>query len=635
MTKHNLANQVRIALPVRNNWMLRPLRTVVVAVLIALTILLGTPSAGQTEFPSTFEAAEARQDRRLTITDLPPDLGRSTPLVTNAYAGSGHANVVPWRWDALASVEIDGEDYQAITYWSKESTPYGVGLVVVGHRKVGEPWTYYLYDGTRGLPHLNFHIDDRHYAVNLGLDEKGYLHLSYGAAYNPLGYRRSTTPLNRWNGQLTDPLPMLGTNENVVVYPSFTNDRDRRLYFVFRDGVSGQANTHLYMYDADNQRWQSPPGLRQGLIFEGRSTMPQASIYHGPPVFDDAFGNGGHMHFVFNLRNTNNQPYDIGYVRFDGTNWTRVDGTPQTMPVTVHNYYRVEQIGPTEALVDFRHYDVDGNGNLHFTYVKRDAQGIRQAYYGYYTGASWVVHQMTNQGAPGVTSGLAMQGIAIDRDTNIVYLFHMYVAMGRDITLWRSGMGDYTTWTRRNIYGTNPGYFEVTYDRWQWQAHKRLHFPVTHYYGADPNGHAIVLLEWANTSVPALPVDPPDPVDPPGPVDPPARDYPYRILIPFVHAVPSVGASSPSQSQSSATTDGGTSDDNQVVLPALGQESGAGGSLIAAPQSPTGERLPEPASFHWRDSVWLAPQWVLPMGVAIIVLGLLVWIGLSRGLRGR
>lgn len=595
-------------------------RVLALALILAAVTLLRTPitpasshiarsvvDVHAAELPVDNSAPNLSSQGDVTITDVAAHFGRSAMLITDAYAGEGHANIVPWRWDALASVEINGEDYQALTYWSKESTEYGAGLVVVGHRKVGGPWTYYLYDGKGDLPHLGYHIDDRHFAVNLGLDEEGYLHLSYGRAYDRLGYRRSTAPLNEWDGRLTESLPMLGTNEDVVVYPSFANDRDRRLYFVFRDGVSGQANTHLYIYDAARREWQSPAGLNQGKVFEGVSTQPQASIYHGAPVFDDNFGRGGYMHFVFNLRNTNDQAYDIAYVRFDGTNWTRPDGSTQPMPVTVHNYYRVVEIGPTEGLVDFRHYDVDGNGNLHFTYAKRDQHGVRQGYYGYYNGASWTTHQMTFDSAvqPGAAQNLGMLGVVIDRDTNTVYLFHMYVTLGWDITLWRSEPGNYRAWTRRVIYGQNPGYFEATYDRWQWQAHKRLHLPVTHYYGPNPDGHDIVLLEWSD----------------PYTIRP---DLFRRSWLPFIVMAPTLAAPAWADGVAPFATD---SDDGEslVALPLLGREQGS--TIESSPVLSLPALLTDGAR---SAQVGPAPHRFLPVGSVIVVAGLLIARVLSR-----
>jgi hypothetical protein len=415
------------------------------------------------------------------VTAVTNELATVTTLRTDGYGGEQGTNQMHERWQFVASQAIGATEYQAVTYRSYNSDAYGNGFVVVGHREIGEAWSWYQYDGTGGLPHLGYVTDNRHNMVALGLDEDGYLHLVYNAGYNNLAYRKSTAPLSTWTGGLTDALSMLGTNESVVVYPTFFNDPSGKLYFIHREGVAGQSDSFVYEYDATAEEWNALTGTTAGEFFHGSDTSPLASVYHGVPVFDPDFGSGGRMYMVFRLHNISDHRWNIGVLCWDGTNWETVDGAAFTMPATINNY-PLEVATPTTAEMDyFREIALDSQGRPHVVYTLIAANSQQQLHYAYYDGVFWNVVPLTNQTA---ADPMSSAHIVIDVRDDTVLILYGHAALGDQFNMLRSVPGDFHTFDRF-AFVLDCGYTNPSYDDYQWYTHRRLTMAMAEWL---PNG---------------------------------------------------------------------------------------------------------------------------------------------------
>ena len=117
-------------------------------------------------------------------------------------------------------------DTQYIAYYDAE------GFLTLGKRPVGtDNWTVERtqYKGN---------CQDAHNVISIGVDEKGYLHVSFDHHNNPLRYCRSVAPGSL---QLGDMQPMTGVDERDVTYPEFYN-------------LEG-GNLVMNRYDVITQKW--------------------------------------------------------------------------------------------------------------------------------------------------------------------------------------------------------------------------------------------------------------------------------------------------------------------------------------------------------------------------------------------
>jgi hypothetical protein len=147
-----------------------------------------------------------------------------------------------YRYEAMASHEVSGTTYQALTYWDES------GYLVIATRVLDSTWTFFTYNGTGGLPTISLLGADFHYVANLGIDSTGIIHISYNMHNSPLVYRKSTNAIDSFDGALSTTLSMLGAHESKVSYPSFVKDPAGVFYFMFRDGESGVGDLFMYQY---------------------------------------------------------------------------------------------------------------------------------------------------------------------------------------------------------------------------------------------------------------------------------------------------------------------------------------------------------------------------------------------------
>lgn len=228
--------------------------------------------------------------------------------------------------------------------------------------------------------------------------------------------------------------------------------------------------------------WSAAVGA-QGVLIEPASG--DGAYIFGPPRWDS----DENLHFAWSIRST---PDDINvhYVKWNGTNWFKSDGSSQTTPITEANWEVVYEVPVGEYLSSMNSIDIDANDHPHIVWVEDDANDRGQVYHGYHDGSSWTTPvQISNSFAtswPGANTGepamkfpdLARPELAIDRASNIAYIIYRDLTTSQGVIVAESSPGDFSSWNEYLIYDKEVGYWEAAYDRDAWLAEKVLYIPM-------------------------------------------------------------------------------------------------------------------------------------------------------------
>jgi hypothetical protein len=417
-----------------------------------------------------------------------PGLSPTLLISTEGYASANAVNF-HLRSSSVVSQAVAGTTYQVVAFWDVD------GKLAFGKRALpSHVWTLYTTAITLGTP-------DYHNLIALGIDPSGYLHVSYDMHAQALTYRRSLNPIATFDGDLTGQISMRGANESSVTYPTFINDNNGKLYFLFRDGASGNGDLYLYQYDPATTTWSAAVGAA-GKLIDGKSSTD--SPYWWMPVFDA----DNHMHLFFCWRDTSDWAtnHDICYVTWDGADWTQMDGSAQPVPITPSNDGVAKPLSAGSGLLNSGWCDVDGAGHPHVVYLRRDGSGYLNPFHLWHDGSEWIETQLlTTQTV--VPSGAwawneadcaAMNRpvIVLDRATGVAYVVAVAKVLGAGLWLLRSGSNDYEHWTKYRIYPTDVGAWEPVYDRQRWLTDGVLHLPIMEWISGAPDND-IRMLEWA------------------------------------------------------------------------------------------------------------------------------------------
>jgi hypothetical protein len=294
-----------------------------------------------------------------------------------------------------------------------------------------------------------------------------------------LKYRKSTLPIDIFNGTLTANLSMLGTNEGQVSYPTLFTDPIGSLYFMFRDGISYYGDLYFYKYNHATQVWSAAAGTSTaGKLIDGRAQG--SGPYWIRPAFDANFGFGGFMHFAWTWCVSSSGLYpNWSYAKWDGTNFYQSDGTAQTMPITLVNDENIDNLGNITSQPTLLHQGCysDAGGHPHFVYGRDDGGSNYYCYHIWHNGTSWVKLKLFDLL---VTNGPQWPIIAIDRESNTCYVIYTNSGDGDSkIRFIKSVPNDFTKWSKPVIlWNTDQGDYGVKFDEQEWERNKRLVIPI-------------------------------------------------------------------------------------------------------------------------------------------------------------
>ncbi|WP_462381121.1 BNR repeat-containing protein [Pseudomonas sp. Marseille-QA0892] len=277
--------------------------------------------------------------------------------------------------------------------------------------------------------HGEYNLRDAHNSISMGVDRQGHLHLSYDHHATQLRYRRSIEPrdISAW----TEELPMTGSLEEKVTYPSFILPRHGfPLTFLYRDGVHDKGTARIKTYDETTRTWTNHPKP----ILSGSEQKPWTSnAYWNHP----AVGTDGSLHLSFVWRThtlgeeqrINN--INIGYAcSYDnGITWQTSRKRPYKLPITQVNAETICPVSPGSNLINQTSMALDSHNRPHIAFYADDPDGIPQYQHLWFDGKVWRLQivsirnqTFSLQGGGTLQIPISRPEIVIDRQDNVYFI---------------------------------------------------------------------------------------------------------------------------------------------------------------------------------------------------------------------
>lgn len=251
-------------------------------------------------------------------------------------------------------------------------------MTVAGRRRGETRWTLAKLDSTLGW--------DSHNYVTMAVDGAGHLHVCGNMHVAPLVYFRSDKPLEV--NSLRRVTAMTGDAEQRVTYPQFFRTAAGALFFLYRDGKSGDGRTLVNRYDEATHTWTRylDTPLLDGT---GRSMNAYpAGIRYGPDGF---------FHLVWMWRETSDcrSNLHLSYARSrDLKHWETAGGKTAGLPITPDNLDVVVDPTPANsgminmgfgvgfdpsqrAVLHYHNYDKNGNSQIYLARWEDQAWALR------------------------------------------------------------------------------------------------------------------------------------------------------------------------------------------------------------------------------------------------------------------
>lgn len=394
--------------------------------------------------------------------------------VTVINAGMGWAgnsiNTVVFRKNSLTS----NGAIQFIAYYNAES------YVVIGKRNLGDTAWQLKQTQYKG------NTKDAHNSISIMLDGDGFLHMAWDHHNNPLRYCKSKEPLSL---ELTDMMPMTGDAEQKLSYPEFHKMPNGDILFFYRDGGSGNGNLVINKYSIKEKKWTR---LQSNLIDgEGkRNAYWQACV--------DAKG-AIHISWVWRESPDVASNHDMCYAvsKDGGVSWEKSTGEQYRVPVTISSAEQVCSIAQSSELINQTSMCADANGNPYIASYWKGKNNVPQYHVIYKTGTEWKVNDLGFRTKNFSLSGKGTKQIPISRPQLL------YKQSGNKIKLVlvfrdeeRTNAVSIATaenfrkkkWKITDLYSSNTGSWEPTYDTDLWKQKNELHLFVQQVLQADAEG---------------------------------------------------------------------------------------------------------------------------------------------------
>jgi hypothetical protein len=252
-------------------------------------------------------------------------------------------------------------------------------MIAAQARVGGFPWQQIVLPSKIGW--------DSHNYVTLAVDKTGHLHLAGNMHNVPLVYFRSTAPEDV---ALLKRAEMTGRDEQACTYPVFLTDADENLYFLYRDGGSGNGSSIVNRYDTDTKTWSR---FLDEPLFDGEG---ERNSYPLGPVK----GADGLFHLVWVWRDTPDcaTNHHLSYVRSrDLKDWETAAGEPIELPFRLDQEQAwVDPIPSRGGIINgCQQLFIDDENRPIVSYHKSDANGHMQIYVARFEYNKWNVRPIT------------------------------------------------------------------------------------------------------------------------------------------------------------------------------------------------------------------------------------------------
>lgn len=229
---------------------------------------------------------------------------------------------------------------------------------------------------------------DSHNYIDMAIDDSGYIHVSGNMHNVNLIYFRSKKP---WSIESFEQPGMVGTLENSVTYPVFIEGPDKKLFFQYRIGGSGDGVTIWNGYNLENKKWTRITD--QGLFDNAGSV----NAYPTSPVL----GPDSCFHIVWMWRDSYiaNTNHDLSHIKSsDLVNWQNMAGHPVSIPVGQYNTdVVVDPVASGHGLINMDFWiSWDTQGRAVVTYHRYDSEGFSQIFNTRWENDRWKIYQTSD-----------------------------------------------------------------------------------------------------------------------------------------------------------------------------------------------------------------------------------------------
>ena len=328
------------------------------------------------------------------------------------------------------------------------------------------------------LPAVTLGAVDTHYNCSMAIDANGRILIAYNTRNSSIKWRYSTNTedITSWSAEQVG---MTGVNESSAGYPAFMYGPNKKVLFIYRNGISGNGDVMLNTWDATGLTWSA----LQHTFLAGTTESPDSSPYWWNP----AITADGSIHLFWCYRVTDqaesNENMHYAKSTDGGVTWTKSDNTAYTLPITSANAEVVESIAQGENLINQGNSAVDSNGNPHVIYQRNDASNVIQLYHAYLDNGAWAVEQVTDRKVATILAGGFTVSTVMSRFGIVIYDNNDIAIMGRDRELGNGLLfyvkqAEVGEWEKRNVGGIALNGWEAQYDRALFAATNELHLLV-------------------------------------------------------------------------------------------------------------------------------------------------------------
>ena len=361
---------------------------------------------------------------------------------------------------------------QYIAYYDAE------GFLTLGKRPVD------TQDWTVERTQYKGNCRDAHNVISIGVDGKGYLHVSFDHHNNPLRYCRSVAPGSLVLGEM---MPMTGVDERDVTYPEFYNLEDGDLLFAYRSGGSGRGNLVMNRYDVETGKWSRV----QNVLIDGEG---KRNAYW--QLYVDAKGTI-HVSWVWRETPDVATNHDLCYAQSTdgGRTWKKSTGEVYTLPITMANAEIACQIPQRRELINQTSMTADAKGLPYIAIYWRDADSqVPQYRLVWHDGKEWKQEQVSHRKTPFSLSGGGTKCIPIARPRLAIreengrkeayYIFRDVERGSRVSMAYTSDLGR-KSWEVKDLTNFSVEAWEPSHDTELWKNHNRLDIYVQCAYQGD------------------------------------------------------------------------------------------------------------------------------------------------------
>lgn len=406
--------------------------------------------------------------------DLSFNLSRGFEYTQLSQAFAGNCvNGASFRKSALTThTDNAGNQVQYCAYYDS------FGTIVLARRQNEGSWEF-QWTGFKG------DISDAHNAVSLAVDGTGYLHMSWSHHSGRLMYAKSVSP----DSMEMKEVQMIGTLEDRATYPEFYVQPSGDMFFLYRNGSSGNGNIVLNRYSVSSGSWQR---VQDNLISgEGRIS----------PYWQACVDSKGRLHISWVWRETGNVTtnYNMSYaVSTDASGSTFVNslGDAQLLPITESTSEVICEIPKDSALINQTSMTVD-NDNKPYIISYWRVNGVVQYNIIRFTGEQWIIYNTDIRNTNFDLSGIGTRQLPCGRpqilvngsgdEADIYVLFRDDERDGKSSIAKLSMQGmEITTEKMIDITASSLGEWEPNYDIELWNKNRQLHiFLQKEYYHVD------------------------------------------------------------------------------------------------------------------------------------------------------